>query len=169
MRRSNAVTGVACGRRQNWPIKPSRHGFISNWTCRYPRHTTTRKNRHTTTARGLLTSTTGGAVSMYRRSCSSWLMPDTTAADLRWHRTRGWTTGFFNVRIFRNFSKRELLRHFWSISRRRYCYSPKIDTFTANEVMITAEADLPFHVDGYQVGRLPLRLRTLPLALKVIA
>ncbi len=77
--------------------------------------------------------------------------------------------GLFNVRIFRNFSKRELLRHFWSISRRRYCYSPKIDTFTANEVVITSATDLPFHVDGYQVGRLPLRLRTLPRALKVIA
>lgn len=76
--------------------------------------------------------------------------------------------GFFNIRIFRNFSKRELLRHFWSISRRRYCYSPKIDTFTASEVEITAEADLPFHVDGYQLGRLPLRLRVLPRALKVI-
>jgi len=76
--------------------------------------------------------------------------------------------GLFNVRIFRNFSKRELLKHFWSISRRRYCYSPKIDTFTASEVEITAQADLPFHVDGYQVGRLPLRLRILRRALKVI-
>ena len=76
--------------------------------------------------------------------------------------------GLFDIRIFRNFSKRELLRHFWSISRRRYCYSPKIDTFTASEVEITAKADLPFHVDGYQVGRLPLRLRTIPRALQVI-
>ena len=77
--------------------------------------------------------------------------------------------GMFNVRIFRNFSKNELLRHFWSISRRRYCYSPKIDSFTASEVMITAQADLPFHVDGYQKGRLPLRLRSLRRALKVIS
>ena len=77
--------------------------------------------------------------------------------------------GMFNIRIFRNFSKRELLRHFWSISRRRYCYSPKIDSFTAAEVEITAQTDLPFHVDGYQVGRLPLRLRSLRRALKVIS
>ena len=76
--------------------------------------------------------------------------------------------GLFNVRIFRNFSKHELFRHFWSISRRRYCYSPKIDTFTASEVEITAKTDLPFHVDGFPVGRLPLRLRSLRQALKVI-
>ena len=76
--------------------------------------------------------------------------------------------GLFNIRIFRNFSKRELLRHFWSISRRRYAYSPKIDTFYASEVHITAKSDLPFHVDGYQVGRLPLHLKSLPSALKVI-
>ena len=77
--------------------------------------------------------------------------------------------GLFNIRLFRNFSKRELLRHFWSISRRRYAYSPKIDTFTASEINVTAGADLPFHVDGYRVGRLPLRLRSLRRALKVVA
>ena len=76
--------------------------------------------------------------------------------------------GLFNISIFRNFSKRELLKHFWSISRRRYCYSPKIDHFLAKEVEITAKTDLPFHVDGYQVGRLPLRLRSLQRALSVI-
>ena len=76
--------------------------------------------------------------------------------------------GLFNVRIFRNFSKHELLKHFWSISRRRYCYSPKIDSFTAREVEITSQTDLPFHVDGYRVGRLPLRLKVLRRALKVI-
>lgn len=76
--------------------------------------------------------------------------------------------GLLNIRIFRNFSKRELLKHFWSISRRRYAYSPKIDSFFASEVHITAKADLPFHVDGYQVGRLPLHLKSLPRALKVI-
>ncbi len=77
--------------------------------------------------------------------------------------------GLFNIRIFRNFSKHELLRHFWSISRRRYCYSPKIDTFTASEMTITARTDLPFHVDGVQAGRLPLRLRVKRRALKVLA
>ena len=76
--------------------------------------------------------------------------------------------GLLNIRIFRNFSKRELLRHFWSISRRRYAYSPKIDSFFASEVHITAKTDLPFHVDGYQVGCLPLRLKSLPRALRVI-
>lgn len=76
--------------------------------------------------------------------------------------------GLLNVRIFRNFSKRELLKHFWSISRRRYAYSPKIDSFFASEIHITAKSDLPFHVDGYQVGHLPLRLKSLRRALKVI-
>ena len=77
--------------------------------------------------------------------------------------------GLFNIRIFRNFSKRELLKHFWSISRRRYCYSPKIDTFTASEIRISAPTDLPFHVDGYPKGKLPLHLKCLRRALKVLA
>ena len=77
--------------------------------------------------------------------------------------------GLFNIRIFRNFSKGELLKHFWSISRRRFAHSSKIDTFTAGEIRVTAKDDLPFHVDGVQVGRLPLTLRTLRRALKVIA
>lgn len=77
--------------------------------------------------------------------------------------------GLFNIRIFRNFSKGELLKHFWSISRRRYAYSPKIDTFSASEINITAKSAVPFHVDGYQVGHLPLKLRSLRRALKVIA
>ena len=77
--------------------------------------------------------------------------------------------GLFNVRIFRNFSKSELLKHFWSISRRRYAYSPKIDTFLAAEIHITARALTPFHVDGYQVGNLPLHLRSWRRALKVVA
>ena len=77
--------------------------------------------------------------------------------------------GLFNVRIFRNFSKGELLKHFWSISRRRYAYSPKIDSFSAAEILITAKHDLPFHVDGYPVGQLPLHLKSLRRALKVIA
>lgn len=77
--------------------------------------------------------------------------------------------GLFNVRIFRNFSKSELLKHFWSISRRRYAYSPKIDTFSAAEIAITSKATVPYHVDGYQVGELPLRLKTLRRGLKVIA
>jgi diacylglycerol kinase (ATP) len=76
--------------------------------------------------------------------------------------------GLLNIRIFRNFSKRQLMRHFWSISRRRYGYSPQIDTFTAGEVTITAQTDLPFHVDGVPVGRLPVRIRSLPRALKVL-
>lgn len=77
--------------------------------------------------------------------------------------------GLFNVEIFRNFSKHELLRHFWSISRGRYCYSPKIDTFAVSELTITAQADLPFHVDGIVAGKLPLRLRVKRRALKVLA
>ncbi len=77
--------------------------------------------------------------------------------------------GLFNIRIFRNFSKSELLKHFWSISRRRYCYSPKIDTFTASEIQISAQTDLAFHVDGYPKGKLPINLKCLRRALKVLA
>ena len=77
--------------------------------------------------------------------------------------------GLFNIRIFRNFSKSELFKHFWSISRRRYAHSAKIDTFRAAEILITAKTATPFHVDGYAAGELPLRLRSWRRALKIIA
>lgn len=76
--------------------------------------------------------------------------------------------GLLTVSIFRNFSKWELVRHFWSISRGQYHYSPKIETYRAAEVRITSPAKLPFHIDGRAIGEVPVALKAIQQALRVI-
>ena len=76
--------------------------------------------------------------------------------------------GVLTVNIFRNFSKWELLRHFWSISRGQYRYSPKIETYSVAEVQLTSRANLPVHVDGNPIGTLPATFKSIRSALKVI-
>jgi diacylglycerol kinase (ATP) len=76
--------------------------------------------------------------------------------------------GVLTVNIFRNFSKWELLRHFWSISRGQYHYSPKIETYSVAEVRFTSKASLPVHIDGHPLGTLPVTFRSMRSALKVI-
>lgn len=76
--------------------------------------------------------------------------------------------GLLTVSIFRDFSKWELLRHFWSISLGRYQYSPKIETYRAAEVQLISKTRLPVHIDGHPIGELPVRLKVLQQALQVI-
>lgn len=76
--------------------------------------------------------------------------------------------GLFTVNVFRDFSKWELIRHFWSISKGQYHYSPKIQSYRAAEVQITSKAKLPIHIDGHPIGELPVKLKVIKQALKVI-
>jgi diacylglycerol kinase (ATP) len=76
--------------------------------------------------------------------------------------------GLLTISVFRNFSKWELIRHFWSISRGQYHYSPKIETYYAAELQIQSNAVLPIHIDGHPIGKLPVTLKVLKQALKVI-
>lgn len=76
--------------------------------------------------------------------------------------------GLLTVSVFRDFSKWELIRHFWSISRGQYHYSPKIETYCVAEVRLTSKAKLPVHIDGHPIGELPVTLKTIKHALKVI-
>ncbi len=76
--------------------------------------------------------------------------------------------GLLTVCIFRDFSKWELLCHFWSISKGQYNYSPKIETYRAAEVRLTSKAKLPVHIDGHPLGKLPVMLKSIKQALKVI-
>ncbi|WP_337906908.1 diacylglycerol kinase family protein, partial [Iningainema tapete] len=57
--------------------------------------------------------------------------------------------GLINVTIYRKFSKWELVRHFWSISRGQYHYNPKIEIYQVEMVRITSIAKLPVHIDGH--------------------
>jgi diacylglycerol kinase (ATP) len=77
--------------------------------------------------------------------------------------------GLFSISVYRDFSKLELLRHFWSISGGRRRYSPKMEMFTAQRVEIRSRRSLSVHVDGQLIGTTPVRFDVLPQALKVIA
>jgi diacylglycerol kinase (ATP) len=77
--------------------------------------------------------------------------------------------GLFSISVYRDFSKLELLCHFWSISGGRRRYSPKMEMFTAQGVEIRSRRGLSVHVDGQLIGTTPVRFEVLPQALKVIA
>jgi diacylglycerol kinase (ATP) len=77
--------------------------------------------------------------------------------------------GLFSIGVYRDFSKLELLRHFWSISGGHRHYNPKMEMFAAQRVEIWSGRRLSVHVDGQPIGTTPVRFEVLPRALKVIA
>jgi diacylglycerol kinase (ATP) len=76
--------------------------------------------------------------------------------------------GRLTMSIYRDFSKWELVRHFVSISRGKYHYSPKVETLHVGRVRIRSPIHLPVHVDGQPIGHLPVEVETLPRALRVV-
>ncbi|MBE9181867.1 diacylglycerol kinase family lipid kinase [Oculatella sp. LEGE 06141] len=76
--------------------------------------------------------------------------------------------GLLTVSVFRGFSKWELVRHFWSISKGQYHYNPKIETYSVAEVRLTSPARLPVHVDGHPLGEVPVTLKVMKQALRVV-
>jgi len=77
--------------------------------------------------------------------------------------------GLFSISVFRDFSKFELIRHFWSISRGHRQYHPKLEMFEGKEFEVSSREALSVHVDGHLIGTTPMRFRVLPAALKVVA
>jgi diacylglycerol kinase (ATP) len=76
--------------------------------------------------------------------------------------------GLFSIAVYRDFSKLELLRHFWSISGGHRHYNPKMEMFEASRVEISSVKRMSVHVDGHPIGTTPVRFDVLPRALKVI-
>ena len=76
--------------------------------------------------------------------------------------------GLLSVGVFRDFSKRELLVHFLSISRGRRQYHPKLEMFECGWLEVTAKQDLHVHVDGQPVGTTPVRFTVRQNALTVV-
>jgi diacylglycerol kinase (ATP) len=76
--------------------------------------------------------------------------------------------GLFSIAVYRDFSKLELLRHFWSISDGHRHYNPKMEMFAVQSVEIWSGKRLSVHVDGRPIGTTPVRFDVLPKALKVI-
>ena len=75
----------------------------------------------------------------------------------------------FDVRVFRGFSKPELLRHLASIAFGRRRYAPHVSTFRAAAVRVTSVHPLPTRADSHDLGNTPLEVRLRPAALRVVS
>ena len=76
--------------------------------------------------------------------------------------------GRFDVRVFRHFSKLELLRHLASIAFGRRKYSPHVSTYRSTKVRITSRHPLPARADSHDLGTTPLECVAHHAALRVI-
>lgn len=77
--------------------------------------------------------------------------------------------GLLTIGIYRNFSKLELLLHFFSIRRGKVRPSKKVEFLRAREIVIRTASPASVHADGQPVGTTPVVIRCVPRALRVIA
>jgi diacylglycerol kinase (ATP) len=77
--------------------------------------------------------------------------------------------GRFDVRIFRGFSKWELVRHLASIAFGRRRYLPQVSTHRSALVRIRSARPLPARADSYDLHTTPVTFCTRPGALRVVA
>ena len=75
--------------------------------------------------------------------------------------------GLLDVVIYRNFSKREYLRHAMSISQGRRPYQPKLKYLRVRSLRIDAEQPLEIQADGELLGNTPALVTVLPGALRI--
>jgi len=76
--------------------------------------------------------------------------------------------GRFDVRVFRRFSKWQLLRHLASIAFGRRRYAPEIATYRSRRVRIDSAHPLPARADSIDLGTTPVDFVTRPHALRVL-
>jgi diacylglycerol kinase (ATP) len=76
--------------------------------------------------------------------------------------------GKFDVRVFRGFSKWELIRHLASIAFGRRRYAPRVSTFRSTRVRVTSARPLPARADQRDLGSTPVEFTIRPHALRVI-
>jgi diacylglycerol kinase (ATP) len=76
--------------------------------------------------------------------------------------------GELDVRIFRRFSRLELLRHFWAIAFGRRAYAPEVTERRAHRVVVETPG-LPCRADAFDLGMTPIEIAVRPHALRVIA
>ncbi len=77
--------------------------------------------------------------------------------------------GMLDVRIVGRFSRRELIRHFWSIAFGRRAYQPKIRTERARRIRIESRRRLPVRADGLDLGSTPVEVEVRERCLWVVA
>jgi diacylglycerol kinase (ATP) len=76
--------------------------------------------------------------------------------------------GRLDVRVFRGFSKWELLRHLGSIAFGRRRYSPHVSTYRSVRVRVTSARPLPARADRRDLGTTPIEFVVRPRALRVL-
>jgi diacylglycerol kinase (ATP) len=76
--------------------------------------------------------------------------------------------GLLSISVYRDFSKRELALHLWSISRGTYRLHPKVETFESRRLEVFSRTRLQVHVDGILIGTTPVRFGVRPGALAVL-
>jgi diacylglycerol kinase (ATP) len=76
--------------------------------------------------------------------------------------------GELDVRIYRRFSRVELLRHFWSIAFGRRAYAPEVVEYRARRVVLETPG-LPVRADAFDLGKSPIEFGVHARALRVIA
>ncbi len=76
--------------------------------------------------------------------------------------------GRFDVRVFRGFSKWELLRHLAAIAFGRRRYAPQVSTYRSAVVSIRSARPLPARADSSDLGMTPVTFRTIAGALRVV-
>jgi len=76
--------------------------------------------------------------------------------------------GRFDVRVFRHFSKFELLRHLASIMFGRHRYTPHVSTYRSAYVRIEGHRPLPCRADSHDLGTTPLESHVRPASLRVV-
>jgi diacylglycerol kinase (ATP) len=76
--------------------------------------------------------------------------------------------GRFDVRVFRGFSKWELVRHLAGIAFGRYRYAPHVSTYRSARVEVRARHPLPARADARDLGTTPVAFTVRPAALQVI-
>ncbi len=77
--------------------------------------------------------------------------------------------GRFDVRVFRGFSKWELVRHLLGIAFGRYRYAPHVSTYRATRVRVTSAHPLPCRADSHDLGTTPVAFTVRRAALRVVA
>ena len=76
--------------------------------------------------------------------------------------------GRFDVRVFRGFSKWELLRHLAGIAFGRYRYAPHVSTYRSTTVLVTSAHPLPARADAQDLGTTPVTFQVRAAALAAI-
>jgi diacylglycerol kinase (ATP) len=77
--------------------------------------------------------------------------------------------GLFDVRVFRRFSRWELLAHLGAIAFGRRRYSPKVSTYRSARVRIESVHPLPCRADGHALGTTPVSFKIRRAALRIVA